>query len=63
MRGADHGTPRDVLLDLPVADVNRAMGMRGDILGEHILTRRHQVLGWFATAVMAVAVVAMLVTG
>jgi hypothetical protein len=36
--------------------------MRRDVLGEHTLTRRHQALGWFATAVMTVAVLAMLVS-
>ncbi len=51
------------VIAVPIMAVMMWLGMRGDILGEHILTRRHQVLGWFATAVMAVAVVAMLVTG
>ena len=35
---------------------------RRDILGRYTLTRRHAVMGWLATAVMAAAVVAMIVT-
>ena len=51
------------VIAVPIMAVMMWLGMRSDILGEHTLTRRHQVLGWFATAVMAVAVMAMLVTG
>jgi Mn2+/Fe2+ NRAMP family transporter len=38
------------------------LGTHRAILGDYTLTRRHRVLGWCATAVMAAAVVAMLVT-
>ena len=51
------------VIAVPIMAVMMWLGMRRDILGDNTLTRRHQVLGWFATAVMAVAVVAMLVTG
>ena len=51
------------VIAVPIMAVMMRLGMRRDILGDNILTRRHQVLGWFATAVMAAAVVAMLVTG
>ncbi len=51
------------VIAVPIMAVMMWLGMRKDILGDHTLTRRHQVLGWFATAVMALAVIAMLVTG
>ena len=37
------------------------LGTRRDVLGEYTLSRRHRVLGWFATAVMALAVTAMVI--
>jgi Mn2+/Fe2+ NRAMP family transporter len=39
------------------------LGNNPKILGDFTLTRRHQLLGWFATGVMATAVVAMIVAG
>lgn len=50
------------VIAVPIMAVMMWMGMREDILGAHTLTRRHQVLGWIATGVMAAAVIAMLVT-
>jgi Mn2+/Fe2+ NRAMP family transporter len=39
------------------------LGSNREILGKYTLSRRHLVLAWFATAVMAGAVIAMIVTG
>ena len=50
------------VIAVPIMAVMMWLGMRRDILGDNILTRRHQLLGWFATTVMAVAVVAMIGT-
>ena len=50
------------VIAVPIMAVMMWLGMRKDILGDHTLTRAHQVMGWCATAVMALAVVAMLVT-
>ena len=50
------------VIAVPIMAVMMWLGMRKDILGDHTLTRAHQVMGWFATAVMGLAVVAMLVT-
>jgi NRAMP (natural resistance-associated macrophage protein)-like metal ion transporter len=47
---------------VPIMAVMMALGTNRRILGEHTLTMRHRVLGWLATAVMAAAVAAMLVT-
>lgn len=47
------------VIAVPIMVVMMRLGTRRDILGEYTLSRRHQVLGWFATAVMAAAVVAM----
>jgi NRAMP (natural resistance-associated macrophage protein)-like metal ion transporter len=47
---------------VPIMAVMMRLGSDRRILGDHTLTRRHRVLGWVATAVMAAAVVAMLVT-
>jgi Mn2+/Fe2+ NRAMP family transporter len=50
------------IIAVPIMAVMMHLGMRRDVLGDHTLTRRHQLLGWFATAVMTVAVLAMLVS-
>lgn len=50
------------VIAVPIMAVMMLLGTRRDILGDHTLSRRHQLLGWFATAVMAVAVIAMIVT-
>jgi len=47
---------------VPIMAAMMWLGTRRDILGAFTLTRRHRVLGWLATAVMAAAVVAMVVT-
>jgi NRAMP (natural resistance-associated macrophage protein)-like metal ion transporter len=44
---------------VPIMAVMMWLGNHGDILGKATLTRRHQWLGWFATAVMLAAVLAM----
>ena len=48
------------VIAVPIMAVMMRLGTRRDVLGTHTLSRRHQVLGWAATAVMAVAVGAML---
>jgi NRAMP (natural resistance-associated macrophage protein)-like metal ion transporter len=45
---------------VPIMCVMMLLGTNKTILGAATLTRRHQVLGWFATAVMLAAVVAMM---
>jgi NRAMP (natural resistance-associated macrophage protein)-like metal ion transporter len=45
---------------VPIMTVMMVLATRRDILGSYTLTLRHRLLGWFATAVMAAAVVAML---
>jgi len=47
---------------VPIMVVMMLIGSHRGILGAHTLTLRHRVMGWLATAVMAAAVVAMLVT-
>ncbi len=47
---------------VPIMVAMMWLGGRTEILGAHTLSRRHRVLGWFATATMAAAVVAMLAT-
>lgn len=44
---------------VPIMAVMMWLGTRRDVLGEYTLTMRHRVLGWIATAVMAVAVAGM----
>ena len=51
------------VIAVPIMAVMMHLGMRRDILGEHTLNTRHRWLGWLATAVMAVAVAAMVFTG
>lgn len=46
----------------PIMAVMMLIGARKDILGRYTLSWRHKLLGWLATAVMAAAVVAMVVT-
>jgi NRAMP (natural resistance-associated macrophage protein)-like metal ion transporter len=45
---------------VPIMAVMMRIGCDARILGEWTLSRRHRILGWTATAVMAAAVVAML---
>lgn len=51
------------IIAVPIMAVMMWLGSNREILGKFTLTRRHRVLGWFATAVMAAAVVAMIVAG
>lgn len=44
---------------VPIMVVMMRLGASRDVLGVHVLTRRHQWLGWFATLVMFAAVAAM----
>jgi NRAMP (natural resistance-associated macrophage protein)-like metal ion transporter len=46
---------------VPIMAAMMWLGTRRAVLGDHTLSKRHQVLGWFATAVMGAAVVAMAV--
>ena len=45
---------------VPIMVVMMRLGASRTLLGDHTLTRRHQVLGWIATIVMLAAVVAMI---
>ena len=47
---------------VPIMAVMMLMAMRSDIMGPFVITRRLKVLGWFATAIMAIMVLAMFVT-
>jgi Mn2+/Fe2+ NRAMP family transporter len=51
------------IIAVPIMAVMMWLGSNSDILGEYTLSRRHSSLGWFATAVMAAAVIAMIVAG
>jgi NRAMP (natural resistance-associated macrophage protein)-like metal ion transporter len=48
------------VIAVPIMAVMMWLGTRREVLGDYTLTLRHRVLGWFATAVMAAAVIAML---
>jgi Mn2+/Fe2+ NRAMP family transporter len=50
------------VIAVPIMVVMMLMAARQDVMGPFIVTRRLKVLGWCATVVMAVAVIAMLVT-
>jgi NRAMP (natural resistance-associated macrophage protein)-like metal ion transporter len=47
---------------VPIMAAMMWLGTRRDVLGAFTLSRRHQLLGWLATAVMAAAVLAMVLT-
>jgi NRAMP (natural resistance-associated macrophage protein)-like metal ion transporter len=51
------------IIAVPIMAAMMWLGRNPEILGRYTLTRRHTVLGWFATAIMAAAVMAMLVAG
>ena len=51
------------VIAVPIMAVMMWLGSNHEILGDYTLSRRHLVLGWFATAVMAAAVIAMIVAG
>ena len=50
------------VIAVPIMSVMMLMAVRKDIMGPFVITRRLKILGWLATAAMAVAVLAMLVT-
>jgi len=50
------------VISVPIMAVMMLMAMRQDIMGAFVISRRIAVLGWLATASMAIVVVAMLVT-
>ncbi|HUX90763.1 MAG TPA: Nramp family divalent metal transporter [Gallionellaceae bacterium] len=47
---------------VPIMVVMMLMAMRSDIMGPFVITRRLKILGWLATAIMAIVVFAMFVT-
>jgi NRAMP (natural resistance-associated macrophage protein)-like metal ion transporter len=49
------------VISVPIMAVMMLMASRADIMGRLVVTRRLKVLGWLATAVMAIAVLAMFV--
>ncbi len=51
------------IIAVPIMAVMMWLGRNPAVLGQYTITNRHAVLGWFATAVMAAAVVAMIVAG
>lgn len=48
------------VIAVPIMAAMMWLGSQASLLGPHVLNARHRVLGWLATAVMAVAVVVML---
>ncbi|MEP7083554.1 MAG: divalent metal cation transporter, partial [Betaproteobacteria bacterium] len=50
------------VIAVPIMVVMMLLGTRRRIMGEFVIGTRLRIFGWAATAVMAVAVVAMLVT-
>ncbi len=50
------------VIAVPIMAVMMLMAMRVDIMGPFVITRRLMVLGWLATATMAIVVLAMLAT-
>jgi Mn2+/Fe2+ NRAMP family transporter len=49
------------VIAVPIMIVMMWLGNKREILGDYTLTLRHRILGWFATAVMGAAVIAMFV--
>ena len=47
------------VIAVPIMAVMMWLGTKREVLGDYTLTLRHRVLGWFATAVMGAAVMAM----
>ena len=50
------------VIAVPIMIVMMLLAGRRDIMGEHTVSGRLRLLGWFSTAVMAAAVIGMLVT-
>jgi Mn2+/Fe2+ NRAMP family transporter len=51
------------LIAVPIMAVMMLLAQRPDVMGTYTVRLRLRVLGWLATAVMAVAVVAMIALG
>jgi len=49
------------VIAVPIMVVMMWLGTKRELLGDYTITLRHRVLGWFATAVMGTAVIAMFV--
>ena len=50
------------VIAVPIMTVMMLMAVRQDIMGQFAITRRLTVLGWLATAIMAMVVAAMAMT-
>lgn len=50
------------VISVPIMAVMMLMAVRPDVMGPFVIKRRLRTLGWFATAVMALSVAAMLLT-
>ena len=50
------------VISVPIMAVMMLMAARPDVMGRFVVTRRLRILGWLSTVVMALAVLAMLVT-
>jgi Mn2+/Fe2+ NRAMP family transporter len=50
------------VISVPIMIVMMLMAVRNDIMGEFVITRRLTILGWVATASMAIVVLAMFAT-
>ncbi|TFI24170.1 divalent metal cation transporter, partial [Herbaspirillum sp. 3C11] len=50
------------VISVPIMTVMMLMASRADIMGTFVIRRKLQILGWLAALMMAIAVVAMLVT-
>ena len=50
------------VISVPIMVVMMLMAARPDVMGRFVVTRRLRIIGWLSTAVMALAVLAMLVT-
>jgi Mn2+/Fe2+ NRAMP family transporter len=48
------------VIAVPIMVVMMLMANKAEVMGQFVVTRRLKILGWLATAVMAVAVVAMI---
>jgi NRAMP (natural resistance-associated macrophage protein)-like metal ion transporter len=59
MRGLVWSAIVNGTIAVPIMAVLMCLGSSRDVLGRYTLTRRHRVLGWFATVVMAGAFFAM----
>ena len=54
---------RESVISVPIMAVMMHIGQSARLMGELVISLRHRVFGWAATAVMAAAVGFMLVTG